>query len=233
MHAAEAGGCASIIYRPTSIWWGNEVAKRNQLLRLAGALELTDEDWVLVFDADNHILQIDPELARARLAATQVDIATYTVIDGKDFLEDTNVQEWMGLEVPVPVGLSDYVRERDCDTEWTFKDRNIFRWNPTLKVGPQHWLYSVEGEDGARVWVRGPQWDKDVPACDLGRDLVAYHRPLDRPKLRRETQEGYYKMREAHRAEWMDGYDPPGGDTPPVPQVVNPVPTQEGRWAEV
>jgi hypothetical protein len=212
MHAAEAGGAASIIYRPTSIWWGNELAKRNQLLRLAGTLELTDEDWVLVFDADQCILQVDPELARSRLAATDLNVATYTVLDGRDMLDDTGVQEWMGLEVPSPFGLSEYVRDRDCDSEWTYKDRNIFRWNPTLRVGPQHWLYSVKGAAGKREWVRGPNWDKDVPACDLGRDLVSYHRPEDRPKTRRETQKGYYQMREETRVEWLANHDPPEFD---------------------
>lgn len=201
-----------MIYRPNSIFWGNELQKRNLLLKLAGTLDLTDQDWVLVFDSDQYILQVDPELARARLAATDLLIATYTVIDGKDMLADTSVMEWMGLEVPNPVGLSEYVRDHDCDHEWTYKDRNIFRWNPTLRVGPQHWLYSIEQDDGTRMWVRSPNWDKDVPACDLGRDLVSYHRPLDRSKYRRESQEGYYKMREAHRTEWMDNHDPPAVD---------------------
>lgn len=203
MHAAEAGGAGCMIYRPNSIWWGNEVAKRNQLIRLAGTLELTDEDWLIVFDADNHILQVDPELARARLAATDLNVGTYTVLDGKDMLENPK--------------LAEYVRDHDCDTEWTFKDRNLFRWNRTLRVGPQHWLYSVMGENGGREWVRGPNWDKDVPTVDLGRDLVAYHRPEDRPKLRRENQAAYYQMREQQRVEWMEHHDPPVFDDEPIP----------------
>lgn len=195
MHTAEAAGSGCLIYRPNHIWWDNELQKRNQLIQLAGSLGLTDEDWLLVFDADNHILHIDPEICRATLDASDLDIGSYTVLDGKDFLADEK--------------LAEYVKERPCDTEWTMKDRNLFRWNPTLRVGPQHWTYSVEGEDGERVWVRGPEWNSFTPACDLGRYLVSYHRPEDRPKLRRERQEGYYKMREEYRVEFMEDYAPP------------------------
>ena len=210
MHTAEAGGAACIIYRPTSIWWGNELAKRNQLIRLAGSLELTTDDWLLIFDADNHILTIDPEMCRAMMEASDLNVATYTVLDGKDFLADETVKEWVaGIDIPDQVALAEYVRDRHTDCEWTFKDRNIFRWNPTLRVGPQHWQYSAIGESGKREWVRGPNWDRDVPALQLGRYMVSYHRPEDRPKSRRDLQAQYYRMREEYRVEFITSHDPP------------------------
>lgn len=203
MTAAEAGGAGCIIYRPNEVWRDNELGKRNQLIRLAGSLGLNREDWLLVFDADCHILMVDPEIVRWELKHTDLDVATYTYLDGKDFLSDPKVME--------------QVRDNHIDTEWTGKTRDVFRYNPTLRVGPQHWLYSVV-EDGARKWVRGPE-SKEGAACDLGRNLVVYHRTADRAKARRDAQAHYYKSREAFGVEFLTDHNPPALDAADVAVV--------------
>lgn len=192
--AAEAAGAGCIIYRPKEVWWDNELGKRNQLLRLAGALDLTRDDWLIVFDADCHPFMVNPEMVRSLLANTDLDVGTYTALDGKDFLSDAKLHEYV-------------VRGR-LDHEWTLKTRDVFRWNPTLRVGPQHWLYSVLGDDGERKWVRGPE-ALEGGACDLGRNLVIYHRTADRSLVRQEAQKFYYKMREQHGVEFLENMEPP------------------------
>ncbi len=191
--AAEAAGAGSIVFRPNEIWHGNEVAKRNQLIKLAGTLDLTSEDWLMVFDADCHMLMCEPGVIRDVLADTDKNVATYTYLDGKDFMADAKLHE--------------YVAQAACDTEWTGQTRDVFRWNPTLRVGPQHWLYSAV-IDGERRWIRGPETKEGV-ACELRRNLVVYHRTQDRARVRREAQDFYYKQREAYGVEFITDYANP------------------------
>ncbi len=194
--AAEAGGAGCLIYRPNEVWYENELGKRNQLIQLAGALGLTPDDWLMIFDADSHMLMCEPGIIRDVLAASDHDVATYTYLDGKDFLSDAK--------------LAEYVNKAPCDLEWTGKTRDVFRYNPTLRVGPQHWLYSVI-EDGKRKWLRGPE-SKEGACEDLGRNLVTYHRTADRAKVRRSAQEYYYQIRERYGVEFLEDYDPPALD---------------------
>ena len=178
--AAEASGTGCVVHRPKDIWFGNEVEKRNHALSLCATLE---PDWLVVFDADYHVLQMEPELIRAELAATEHDVATYTILDGKDMLGDE--------------ALAQYARERDASTEWTVRTRDIYRWNPNLKIGPAHWCY----HDGDK-WLRGP-FEQLAEAHNLEAQLVVYHRNQDRAAVRRQTAYGYYKNREAARTEWI------------------------------
>lgn len=179
--AAEASGTGCVVHRPQDVWHGNEVEKRNHALSLCATLE---PDWLVVFDADYHVLQMEPDLIRAELAATDLNVATYTILDGKDMLGDE--------------ALAMYARERAASTEWTVRTVDIYRWHPSIRIGPGHWCYWSE-RDG---WMRGP-FEHLAPAHDLGANLVVYHRNQDRAQVRRDTAYGYYKNREAARTEWI------------------------------
>lgn len=191
--AAETADIELLLYRPADVYRNNEVEKRNLALRLASTILEPEKDWVMVVDADYHVLRCDPELIRARLDATRANVATYTLLDGKDFLEEPK--------------LAEYVNGREVDSEWTVRVRDLYRWNPTLKVGPAHWTYSAV-IDGERRWLRGP-WEGQSEALDMNRDLVFYHRTQDRSHVRKKAAEGYYHLRHEQRIEWMDDYDPP------------------------
>jgi len=186
IQAAEAGGSGCIIHRPKDIWFGNEVEKRNHSLQIAAPLLTQDEDWLLVFDADYHVLQMEPEVVRAELAQTECDVATYTLLDGKDLLADP--------------ALAKHVREKACDTEWTIRTRDIYRWHPSLKIGPAHWCYA-DNRYGHR-WLRGP-FEQLADAHDLLANLVFYHRTQDRAASRKESAHGYYLNRQTARTEWI------------------------------
>ena len=182
-------GCT--IVRPGNVFFGNEVEKRNYSLRLAAA---ENPDWVVVFDADYIVDDrslFNPDIIRAELAATEHHCATYTLLDGQDLMANDR--------------MAAAARELPLSTEWTLRDRGIFRWTDDLRYGPAH--YCVRGTyDGEETWLRGPDLmpDQQHKACDvlhLGRNLVVVHRRQYRPKVRLDAADVYYKMREAAGAE--------------------------------
>lgn len=178
VHTAEAMGLGCLVYQPQTIWYGNEVEKRNKSLELAASVA-EEGDWLCVFDADYHVLLCNPEAIRAELEATEHDVATYTLLDGKDF-QSTEA-------------LERYAAQTYIDHEWAMHTRDLYRWNPTLRVGPAHWAYSVE-RGGEREWLRH-QFDNSVDALDLRANLVFYHRTQDRSEQRRKSAEQYYATR--------------------------------------
>lgn len=192
MIAAEAAGVGCIIHRPRDVWFGNEVEKRNHTLDLAGTV-CDEDDWVIVFDADLHMLQCNPALIRHELESTDCVVATYTVLDGKDFLADDK--------------LADYVKHRPIDSEWTTRTRDIYRWHPTLRYGPLHWSVSRR-LDGETVWLRGPFEERyQADPLRLDASLVCYHRTMDRMRSRRETADAYYQIRNKLNIEPRDRLD--------------------------
>ncbi len=173
--AAEAADVACLLYQPRDVYWGNEIEKRNQGLRFAGALLEPDEDWLLVFDADFHVLRVNPEVIRHELGETELDVATYTILDGKDLMADP--------------GMERAAKEMDISTEWTTRTRDIYRWTPSLTIGPTHYGYS-RWDNGKRRWLRGP-WEGVEDAHELEANLVVYHRREDRAKVRLAGADGY------------------------------------------
>lgn len=181
IQAAEAAGAACMIYRPNEVYRGNEVEKRNAGLRMAGALLEPEEDWLCIVDADFHILRCESEVIRAELASTHHDVASYTLLDGKDMLANE--------------ATARFARELDASTEWTYRTRDFYRWTPSLQVGPTHYCYSRE-RDGERVWLRGPELNVEPePALDLRANLVFYHRRQDRASVRQKAAKEYYDRR--------------------------------------
>jgi hypothetical protein len=187
MAAAEAVDTELLIHRPKDVYWGNEVAKRNQTFALAGSLS---PDWLCVFDADFLPMQVKPEIIRWELENTGCNVATYTLLDSKDLLADP--------ETAVRVA------ERPADTEWTCRTRDFYRWTPDLTYGPAH--YTIQGTyDGETQWIRGPELMLPtnrpdgmvvVAAHDLLDALVVYHRTQERARVRREAADGYYRTRD-------------------------------------
>lgn len=175
VHTAEAMGVGCLVYQPQDLWRGNEVEKRNYSLDLAGTL-VEDGDWVCVFDADYHVLWAKPDMIRAELGETHCDVASYLLLDGKDF---------QGV-----AALEQFAAQTYIDHEWTVATRDFYRWHPTLRVGPAHFAYSARGE-----WLR-TQSDQQTDECLALRDnLVVYHRTADRSERRRRDAAQYYDTR--------------------------------------
>ncbi len=125
--AAETMGVGCTIHRPKDVFFGQEVEKRNLSLKLAAPLLTPGEDWVMIFDADYQVMLCeDPVYARALLEHTEHNVATYTLLDGHDILANETAAE--------------VCRDVDIDTEWTIRDRGIFRWTDDLRYGPSHFF---------------------------------------------------------------------------------------------
>lgn len=189
LHTAEALEVGVTLYQPKDLWWGNEVEKRNKAFDLLGAVA-EDGDWLCIYDADYHVVKCNPEALRCDLEHTDCEVATYGILDGED---------WLGLDNPLAV-------EAKLKTEWVSQTRDLYRWNPTLRVGPAHGDYSIQTNRAEmfsnggfmsatqRTWLRGP-YDLE-PAEDVSGSLVVYHRTKDRAMVRRDAQQGYYHMRD-------------------------------------
>jgi hypothetical protein len=183
LHTCEAAGIGCTIHQPSDVWWGNELEKRNYSLQLAG-LRLDEQDWLCVFDADYHVMQARPEEIRYELANTDLNVATYTILDGKDLQAD----EWMAA----------YAENRPIDTQWTGRTRDLYRYSPSLRYVGTH--YCVTGRyDGRQQWLRGYESEFQYlePELRLEDALVVHHRTQHRPLVRRSSADSYYKHRDA------------------------------------
>lgn len=183
----ESMGVGCVIHRPQEVFWGNEVEKRNTALQLAKPFLTDGEDWIVVFDADYHVMNpTNPDLVRATLETTDKHVCTYTLLDGKDLLADT--------------GSAIAATQTELSTDWTIRDRGVFRWADDLRYGPAH--YFLRGTyDGTEQWLRGPdlvagQTHRAADAEHLGRNLVLVHRRQHRPLVRQQANEGYLVQRD-------------------------------------
>lgn len=67
------------IHTPATVWAGNETEKRSRLFEL-GEQVAGPDDWYMVIDADEQILQAPPDVP-ARLNATPFDVAGVTLLE--------------------------------------------------------------------------------------------------------------------------------------------------------
>lgn len=179
--AAEAVDMELVLHQPNDIFWGNEIEKRNLTLKLAGAIATPDEDWVVVMDADMHPMKVNNESIRWDLENTKLNVATMTVLEGKDMLQDETLRA-----VAQTVAL---------DHEWTTRCPLVYRYHPSLKYGPTHW--AVSRKVGRRIgWLWGPTPLGLETALNLDASLVCYHRSQDRTLLRKQAAENYYETRD-------------------------------------
>jgi hypothetical protein len=79
MAAASDAGIGCTIHIPTTVWEGNETAKRRFLFQL-GETVTTEDDWYFVVDADEVVLRA-PEDLKDTLANTPLDVAQAVLLD--------------------------------------------------------------------------------------------------------------------------------------------------------
>jgi hypothetical protein len=189
IHAAEAAGCGLILHRPKEVWWGNEVEKRNHSLDLARAIGAEGEDWVVVFDSDNLVMQAYPDVIRQQLEATDLDVATYTILDGKDMMANGDSAK--------------LAQEIDVSLEWTVRIRGVYRLLPDLRYQTKHWYVKGTNSEGRDVFLFGPSLEEE-PACQLEKALVFYHRRQARPVVRLRAADEYSQIRDKAGVEKLE-----------------------------
>jgi hypothetical protein len=161
------------LYTPRKPFKGNEVEKRSELFRLGEEVTAPD-DWYFVIDADELITDV-PSDFRARLAATDLDVATVTFDEERD-------------------------PDRPPPSLWQRKDsypiRVLFRAVRGLRVKTNHWTYVTP--DGRRLWGQNKRTLEPALDCD---DLHILHRSDLRQEARRADQYTYYRTRDERKTE--------------------------------
>ena len=177
--AAEAVGLPLTLHVPREPFAGNEVEKRNLLMRLAMVHAEPMEDWIFVLDADEYIVHVDPTF-RDELAATEEHIVGHAL------------EEY--LDPYVALGQDGGVaRFTTLPTTWRVDLRGFYRALPGLSYVGTH--FTIGGYvDGEWVWLWGHP-DK-VPQRDLREMLIVRHENPRRVALRRELAAGYYAARD-------------------------------------
>lgn len=171
--AAEAAGVGFTLHVPPETWAGEQVGKRAFMFN-AGRLAARDaDDWFLVIDADEVLVDI-PEDIHERLAATTCDTATVGIVDRLD-----------PTARPRTSGST-----RRAPAEPVRKFRRLYRNLPGLTVRGTHYGYQQGGRD---LW-------RDVDALDLS-DMRIDHRKGRRLNPRQLAREEYYRVRREARAE--------------------------------
>lgn len=174
VQTAEAVDLECLLYRPKTCFVDNEVGKRNLSLALAGSVAEPDEDWLVIFDADVHLMKVDREKLLSELDKTDKNVATLTTMRGRDV-------------------HSPEFDDVDLAHEFTVESRLLYRYHPSLRYGPAHWAVS---RDKARkkIWLWGNI--NLAPALDLGDSLVVYHRTRAREAARSVAAGRYYMERD-------------------------------------
>lgn len=207
LRAAETEDIGVTLHRPARLFAGNEVEKRNLSLRLASPF-CEPGDWILAWDADYHLHHATPGVVRHELEQTDRFAGTYTILESIDYMTGDDQ-------------LADFARQLPVDTRYTIRTRGLYRWTPDLQYDSAHFV--MRGTyDGQVRWVYGPDlvgartpgWDTDrdnqaEPAIDLGKHLVVYHRRAERPLVRSEAADEYYRRRDLSGIEVIDFGDGP------------------------
>lgn len=169
--ACDRYGITHTILAPEEVWEGNEVEKRSALFEL-GEQVTTEDDWYIVMDADELIL--DAPNLKGQLAATDCDVA----------------RGIFNEERGDPLVLVGKPRNKDH-----FPIRMMFRAIRGLRVKHNHWTYVTP--DGRKLW--GQNKRKLAPALDT--DLQILHRTELRETARRVDQHHYYETRDEAKVE--------------------------------
>jgi len=160
--AAGAGiGCT--IHSPREPWWGNEVAKRDYMFRLAMTMAQPGVDWLLRVDADEVFTSV-PVDTKKMLAETDLDVAEVTM----------------------------WERGVDDGQDSQFPIRVAFRALPGIRVQQAHYVVTVPGQDGGtRVLVGNDTVHQAELALPLW-DVRLEHRTRQRAAMRRAAKDRYY-----------------------------------------
>ena len=183
-HKAIVDTCANLgvgctIHTPESVFYGNEVEKRNLMWRLADQIT-GPEDWRCIIDADEVVEQ--PVDLRAELANVTEDVAEVMLIDRYE-QDDPVVKANPGMPLELPTPL-----------------RKLFRgWG--IHCDRNHYTY--RDPDGRTLW--GYDNGRMAPAYTATHMMKVWHRSRDRTLTRHRQQYDYYARRDKLAVEGLEG----------------------------
>ena len=194
--AAEATGMAVTIHVPRDRWFGNEVAKRDYLMRCGVFESDSDDDWLFVIDADEKVIDAPSRSSlHQRLSDTPFHVAEVTIGMRYDHYA------WMS-QSPAFSHISDAEPVLPAHGGPSFAGgavRRLFRARRDLRVEGAHYLYRVDGPSGEPLdlWNVGPSC---APA-ERCTEIVLEHRNKFRDPIRHDRREAYYRARDAAEIE--------------------------------
>lgn len=155
---AYAAGIGCTIHAPATIWYGNEVEKRNHLVQLGMTVAEPGVDWFLRIDADELVTDVPGDF-RARLEATEEDAGGVTLW-WRSHLQGTGASDEM---------------IRDFDSGGQDNMRFLLRALPGLRVEGAHNFYLAEKNGGTVVLYGRRDMHDEVPLADF-HDVRLEHR---------------------------------------------------------
>lgn len=178
METAEGCGLPLTLHRPTEAFFGNEVEKRNLLLKLMMVNATPFEDWMLILDGDEYVVEVASNF-RERVAALKEDALEF------------GLQEYVDVNDPeAKIRVATHMSMPDV---WTVPLRAMYRVLPEMAYEHSH--ASIRGiVDGEKRWLWGHP--KMVPAANMMHELVVRHRNPLRAQFRKQQSAAYYAERD-------------------------------------
>jgi hypothetical protein len=185
--AAEAVGIGCTLHVPNTRWVGNEVEKRTFLFQAGSLVAEPYEDWFLVIDADELIVE-HSNLTKFDLEATDALVAEVTLREKRDYSH-------------LPHGVAQQMPTAELQ-----RARRLYRCIDNMRVETNHYTY-VGDVEGEKVYL----WNKSTePALHLP-TVVIEHRNHHRLIDRAAAAKTYYTVRDHVGAEkapvFMEGLD--------------------------
>lgn len=178
--AARGSGIGLTLHVPSGPFMGNEVEKRNLMLRLASTVGTPMEDWVFTIDGDEIVTNVS-DLARHDIETTDLHVALTSTVESSPAADDKQ-------RAAYEAGARPY--------------RHLMRLLPGLRVVGAHWVYMGETPDGETVCLQGANGIHQVEdALDLSNMIRKEHRHAWRAQARLDASHSYYTLRDQTVAE--------------------------------
>jgi hypothetical protein len=172
---AAIDGTDLLAYSTQEPWKGDEVAKRQFMLDCALSIT-TDDDWLVVWDADFRLWSIDEDF----------DVRTY--------LSALNHHSDESLACDVNFSAA-HIPTLEPEAGW-HPLRMFMRAVRGMRMGPNHYTYVLPDGRSSDILIR----DSTVKADDMTA-LWIHHQHVLRDEKRHAQQTAYYEVRDGQRLE--------------------------------
>ena len=183
--AAEGVGVPLTLHIPRTPFHGNEVEKRNVLMRLAMVHAEPMVDWIFIQDADEYVVHAAPDI-REIVAGIEQHAISYALEEYLDPFVDLAHDGGVARTLPLP-------------STWRVSLRAMYRALPEMQyVGTHHtlggWIPADHLHSRRWEWLWGHS--DNCEAYDLREHLIVRHENPRRTALRRQQSAAYYTTRE-------------------------------------
>lgn len=177
--AAEGVGVPLTLHIPRVPFHGNEVEKRNLLLRLALVHAEIGIDWIFVCDADEYVVHVGEDFV-SHLTQVHTNVVACSLEEYFDPFTQLGPDGGVAKNLPLP-------------NTWRTDVRRLYRALDGLQYVGTHFHVGGRRYNGAWEWLDG---DGKVEAYFLREELILRHENPRRVELRRQQAAMYYSARD-------------------------------------